>query len=101
MKIGNGKHSCYMSFKGIDLNNRVGWLHLNDMTNVQVKFDILENTNAKEISNYKRNKYQIHNLLLEVKIVKTPIFIGIEQGSEKYQSSTLVITTVRIRVVAH
>ena len=78
MKIGNGKYGHYIFFKGIDSNNRVECLHLNDITNVQANFDILENVNTKEITNCKENKYQLYNLLLEVKIRKTPIFIRVE-----------------------
>ena len=34
-----------MSFKGIDLGDRVAYLYLNDMNNVNVKFDLLNNAN--------------------------------------------------------
>ena len=39
--VGNRKHGWYESCKGTYLNNRIGYLHLNKMTNVKVKFDIL------------------------------------------------------------
>ena len=52
IKIGKGKYRKYISFKGTDLNNCIGSLHLNEMTNVKAKFDLLEEVNADEIVTY-------------------------------------------------
>ena len=52
IKIGKGKYSRYVSFKGTDLNDRIGCLHLNEMTNVKAKFDLLEEVNVKDIVIY-------------------------------------------------
>ena len=46
-----------MSFRGIDSNNRVGYLHLSNMTNIQAKFDILEGVNVQYSVIYNNEKY--------------------------------------------
>ena len=46
-KVVNGTHGRYVSFRETDSNNRVGYLHLSDITNVQAKFKILKGIHMK------------------------------------------------------
>ena len=50
IKIGKGKYRKRTSFKGTDSNNYIRLLHLNKMTNVKAKFNLLEDINADEIA---------------------------------------------------
>ena len=38
----------YISFKHTSLNDKVGALHLNNMTNVKIRFETLHNINVLE-----------------------------------------------------
>ena len=78
MVVRNGKHGRYVSFKGIDSNNRIGCLHLNEMTNIQAKFDILERVNDSDEVEYKENKGELRDFLLDIKNGSIPLFIRVE-----------------------
>ena len=77
-KVGNDTNGRYVSFRGIDSNDRVGYLDLSDMTNIQAKLDILEEVNVQDIITYNNKKYQLRDLLLNIKIRKAPVFIRVE-----------------------
>ena len=48
------------------------------MTNIQAKFDILKGVYVKDIITYSNKKYQLWDLLLNVKIEKILVFVRVE-----------------------
>jgi len=94
MVVGNGKHGQYMSFKGMEANNRIGCLHLNEITNVKAKFDILEGVQITDKVTHKGQKSKLRDFLLEIKSGTTPLFIRVEQGLGRHKNDVLVISTL-------
>ena len=90
-----------MFFKGTDLNNYIGYSHLNEMINIKVKFDLLEEVNADDIVIYQEKESQLRDLLLEVKNRITLLFIGVEQGLGKHKNDVLIIIMARNRIAVH
>ena len=100
MTVGNGKHSRYMSFKGTDTNNRIGYLHLNKITNVKAKYNILERVSIIDEVYYKGKKGELCDFLLEIKNGTILLFIRVEQGSGRHKNNVLVISIPRNRMEA-
>ena len=47
-KIQNSYHKRFKLFKGTDSSDRIKCLHLNEINNIKVKFNILVNINVKD-----------------------------------------------------
>ena len=57
----------YISFRNTTLNDKIGSLHLNNMTNIKVRFEILKNTNILENARYEDKQGSLREILLEIK----------------------------------
>ena len=60
----------YISFKNTILDDKVGALHLNNMNNGKVRFEILHNTNIFKELTYEEKISMIRDILLSIKCNK-------------------------------
>ena len=70
------------------------------MTNIQAKFDILKGVCTKDMVTHSNKKYQLWDLLLNVKIRKIPVFVRVEQGAGKHKDDILIMIIARMRMTA-
>jgi hypothetical protein len=51
-KLGDGTHRRYMSFRGTAADDRLRTLYLNELNNVEVRFETLNSVNTNDLAMY-------------------------------------------------
>ena len=90
----------YISFKDISLNKKIASLHINNMNDIQVRFDSLIEINVQDKVNYNRDNDNVRNLLLKVKYNNDPLFIGVEQGTGSKQDYVHMLFSLKLEFKA-
>jgi len=71
--------------------------HINNVNNVEVRYEYIENADMNDIVEYKGSKGTIRDILLDVKINEMPFFTGVEQGSGWKRNCIFLLMTPRLR----
>ena len=79
LKLVDRTHFKYMSFKESTKNIRLCALHVNELNNVETRFESLYNAKVFDIVSYKGKSGVLQDMLLSIKISKVNLFVGVKQ----------------------
>ena len=99
--FGRNSYVKYVAFKGTESYNRVCCLYANEYRNVKGRFKILYNIKVIQLILIKEELVILKNYLLDVKIRKSGLFIGVKQGVRKHESDIIVIYILTIKNKVH
>ena len=100
MKLWNGTHTKYISFKRTDRKVKLGTLHFNNMKNVEARYEVLENMNVLDNVMVGCETHNVKDYLLGLEVEDTRLFTAVEQGSGKMRDSMLVMVVPKAKVAA-
>ena len=86
-----------MSFRDTSADNQLGTLHLNELNNVEVRFETLNGVNINNLAMFNDKQAGLKDILLEIKVNKVQLFLSVEQGPGKNENNVLLITTPKMR----
>ena len=67
-----------MTFRDTVPDNKLGYLYLNEINNIDRRFETLNNVNTNDNSIMKEEQTKLRDYLLSIKVNNTPIFIRVE-----------------------
>jgi len=76
--IGEGKFFQYISFRHSDQQAKLGSLHINDMNNIDVRYEFITKTDMEDSVTLNRKVGSLRDTILSVKHGNNPLFIGVE-----------------------
>ena len=77
-KLKDGTHFKYVSFKESIKDMRLCALHINELNNVEIRFESLYNVKVFDRVSYKDQTGVLHDMLLLIKVSKINLFVRIE-----------------------
>ena len=98
LQLQDGKYTKYISFTVADLGIRLETLNLNNIRNMEKKYEILEVIDITNTVTIRKNNYQLKDYLLAIKVEKMNLFITIKQGEGKYSSDIIVIISPKVKI---
>ena len=78
VELGNRKFFQYISFQNSDEQAKLGSLHINDINNVKIRYEFITQTDIEDKVILNRKVGLLRDIILSVKYVQCPLFIGIE-----------------------
>ena len=78
IEVGNGKYFCYVSFKYSLSQMKICSLHVNEVNNMDVRYEYFEDTDIEELVTFNNEKQILRDTLLSIKIGAKPLFKGVE-----------------------
>ena len=91
------KEIKYISFKQSTSDIHFGVLHINEMNNMDVQFEILFDIKESDRVEYKEKIYTVRKVLLSIKYNKAPLFVAIEQGLGRSSDDLLLLVILKLR----
>jgi hypothetical protein len=70
------------------------------LKNVEVKYEFIDNTSVLDEVELDNKVRILRDMLLDVKLNKSPLFIGVEQSSGRKQNSIFILMTLKLRIEA-
>ena len=70
----------YILFQYASLNNKLTALHINNVNNMETKYEYLDGAHIEDIIEYDGKVGALRDVLLDIKIRSVPLFIGTKQG---------------------
>ena len=80
---------------------RLGYLHINSLCNVPVKYEYIENVNLSEIIRYKGKRAIFKEMILLVKQNGSKLFVAVEKGIGKHKDSVFFLMKLVLQMAAH
>ena len=84
--------------KNASSDMKLAGLYINNVNNVEVRFETIENVNIFDSVEYKGKEGTIRDLLLSVKKDNKKIFKGVEQGKGKKALTAYLLMKPKMRV---
>jgi len=100
MEIRNGKYFHYILFKYSSSEIKLGSLYINDVSNMEVRYEFIEDTTIDDLVEFKGKQETIRDALLSVKYNNHPLFTIVEQEVEKFKYRVYMLMIPRLRSVA-
>ena len=97
MKFSDGNHFKYISFKESIKDTRIYALYINEMYNVEIRFEALYNAKVFDRVSYNRKTRVLRDMLLSIKVGKTSLFVGVEQRLGSDEDNIFLLTTLPMR----
>jgi len=73
---------------------------ISNLKNVEVKYEFIDNTSVLDEVELDNKVKILWDMLLDVKLNKSPLFIGVEQSSGRKQNSIFILMTLKLRIEA-
>ena len=97
LRVGNGKNFRYISFKESSPKNHIYTLYINEINNVETRFESLLNMKVFDHVKYKGEIESLRGIMISIKVNNTPLFVEIEQRSGSNEDNVLVLTAFSLR----
>ena len=78
IKIRNRKHFHYILFRESLPETKVCALHINEMNNIETRFQSLFNAKIGDRIKMNGNIGSLQDIILDIKVNKAPLFVGVE-----------------------
>lgn len=94
------EYAKYVFFKVIDTNVRLGTLCTYNLTNVDAKYEVLEDMSMYDIIVKEKKELQIRDFLLGVKHEGVKLLTATESGGSKHSKDVIVIVNPHAKLIA-
>ena len=100
IKIWNGNHENYISFKRIENKLKLRTLYFNNVKNAEARHEVLEDTHAMDNFALVNETKNVKDYLLALIVEDMKLFSAFEQGSGEMSDSLIVIVVPKDKVAA-
>ena len=72
----SGKYAKYVFFKNTNLEIKLGTLYVNNLNNIQVKYEVLHNISVVETIKFESKEHSLRDAILNMKIGQNNLFVA-------------------------
>ena len=87
----------YILFKYSTSDTHFGSLYINEMNNVKTRFESLFDAKVRDRVKMDGKIGLLRDIILEIKVNKVPLFVGVEQGTRSNSDNVLLLTTLSLQ----
>ena len=96
IQVGNSNNYQYISFRNSILDIRLAGLHISNINNVNVWYELLYEVDINERVNYQGKNEILRDTILSMQYKGLVLFIEFEQGSGRNIKNMFVLMTPRL-----